>query len=105
MTDDSILNSEGLKKSINNRRAQLHKLLYHSSQVVFLYGRVVGLIFNPGQFEGVVNNFPASESHRAHALKMFNDHARPWGAVGQRVFPIELLDGLLDFLSGVTSSN
>lgn len=99
MQKTSVLTPEGLKELKNSKRFRVQQELVKSSQVVYHYGKPIGNIWTPEQFHQILNKFPMNESRKEAAFKMFSEFSRAWGSSGHRVFPIEMFDGLIDFIS------
>ena len=101
MEKSTILTSEGLTAALNSPRARINKEFICRSTVVFFHGQICGHIFLPDEFQAFLKKCVSSESRREAAFDMFTKFARPWGSSGHRVFPSELVDGLLDMLAKV----
>lgn len=96
---DSILTGEGLYNTLRNRRAFVHKEFVCRSHVVYKGDQIIGHIFTKEEFQTFLHVAVQNDNRRRAAADMFEKFARSWGATGHKVFPIELVDGLLDMLS------
>lgn len=103
MTDETILNPEGLAKMARNRRVAVHREFVNRSQVVFYYGNIIGYIFTVPAFYDFLK-LPVIKNAGAGKM-MFDTFARAWGAAGHKVFPVEIMDDLLDVLSGTVDAS
>lgn len=101
MENKTILTSEGLTAALNSPRARINKEFICRSTVVFWHGQICGHIFTDAEFKSFLEKCVSSASRREAAYDMFTKFARTWGAAGHRVFPSELVDGLLDMLAKV----
>lgn len=99
MDDNSILNPQGLRKLQDGKRFRLQQEFVKRSQVVFYLGKPIGNIYTPEAFKAFLDKYVPGEMRRETAYDMFMKFSRAWGAAGHRVYPIEMLDGLLDFIS------
>ncbi|GEM_PF-2919733 len=96
--EKSILTGEGLYGLITNPRFRAQKEFVERSRCVFHHGNLVGHIYTPEQFKKFVE-LPFIRN-KAVVLRIFEKHSRDLG-VGEKVFPIELVDQLLDLCAGV----
>lgn len=103
MSDETILNSEGLAKMARNRRVAVQREFVNRSQVVFYYGNIIGYIFTVPAFYDFLK-LPVIQNGAAGKM-MFDTFSRAWGAAEHKVFPVELMDELLDVLSGTVNAS
>lgn len=94
----SILTGPGLYGLITNNRFRVQKEFVERSRCVFHHGNLVGHIYTPEEFKKFVE-LPFVRNKTA-VLSLFEKYSRSWGGADEKVFPIELVDQLLDFASG-----
>lgn len=97
--EDSILNSRGLHKTLNNRRAQVHKEFVCRSKVVFYQGQIVGHIFTDEQFKVFVE-LPFV-GNKEIIWSMWEKLSKPWAASEYKVISIDYVDQILDLCAKV----
>lgn len=98
MKQNSILTGRGLYESITSNRQICLGEFVKRSQVVFIQGDLFGHLFTEAEFDGFVSH--SSVVNKRAAKTMWTEHAKPFGATGRKVFPIHLVDGLIDIAAG-----